>query len=686
MPSYGRLFAGPSRDRRVHGRFVLDWRDCADSDFVRALGPLSTRLKRARRLWDSDREAARGLVVEHFLKRAAPRWAFDYRRKRARVLASRNFFFDEAVDLARARRSLGYEFYDYNETGNYLKLTPAVDWGRGRVRQLGSAGWLTMGFGYWALFPAAGYAMTRNRRYAEVFADCWRRWFGDFPTRATDTGLDGFFAFNTLEGSGLDNCMHTGRRALVMIDVLYSGLLGAVDADLAFEVIKYLWFVASLFERAFAARGRRPDFGPGNHNLFDRGTVPFCLGTLFPEFDCAPALRRRGRAVLRRHASDPDRGAIRPDGTSWEHSARYAWYAAGMLRQALELARLNKRPLFSKREERRVAEFLESFADLTAPDGEMVPYGDCQPPRAGCHLELARSLLAGSRAEKVARKLKAATRAHAPARRASPLSGKLRGSHFFPASGILVARTGWSPRDSLLFVTAEPRAAYSGHSHHDFGSFQLWADGVPLFYDAATWAYRIDEIIPAERGYYYSAFAHNMLTMEDYRPRPVFFKMGNVNAWWGDGENPPVRTEKLVLDGPRGEMTVSHQAFPDVKIKRRYRFDLAERWLELTDFVEAKKAARRTLRQWLHLSFGVKARLAGEGELLVRHRGVEARCRWSSSEPPLDLAVEPSFEVLRAARVFRLGQPLRACAERETRSKRLEITCCIEWKRAPRRR
>ncbi len=686
MTNYGRLFAGPGRDRRVHGRFVVDWRDCADSDFVRALGPLSNRLKRAGKLWDSDRETARLLVVEHFLKRAAPKWAFDYRRKRARVLASRNFFFDESVDLARARRALAYEFYDYNETGSYLKLTPTVNWDRSRCRQLGSAGWLTMGFGYWALFPAAGYAITRDHRYAEVFANCWRRWFGVFPTRATDTGLDGFFAFNTLDPACLDGCMHTGRRALVMIDVLYSGLLAALEADLAFEVLKYLWFVASLFRRAFEARGRRSAFGPGNHNLFDRGTVPFSLGTVFPEFDCANFLRGKGREVLRRHAADPRRGAIRPDGTSWEHSARYAWYAAGMLRQPLELARLNRRALFSKREERRVAEFLESFADLTAPDGGMLPYGDCQPPRAGCHLELARSVLAGSRAEKTARKLKVATRVHAPARRASPLSGETRGSHFFPDSGILVARSGWRPSDSLLFVTAEPRASYSGHSHHDFGSFQLWADGVPLFYEAATWAYRIDEIVPAERGYYYSAFAHNMLTMEDYRPRSVFFKMGNVNDWWGDHENPPVRTEKLVLDGPRGEMIVSHQAFPDMTVRRRYRFDLREKWLEFTDFVDARKATRRTFRQWLHLAFGARARLAEDGELVVRNRGVKARCRWSASEPPLDLSVEPSREVLRAAKVFRLGQPLRACAEKSTRSRRLEIACRIEWKSSARRR
>jgi hypothetical protein len=466
-----------------------------------------------------------------------------------------------------------------------------------------------------------------------------------------------------------------------MTDVLYSGLLSAVETDLAFEVLKYLWFVCDLFRRAFDARGGRPDPGEGNHNLFDRGTVPFCLGTLFPEFGAAALLRRRGRAVLRWHARDPQRGAIRPDGTSWEHSARYAWYAANMFRQAVEVARLNRARLLAAAEERRVLDLLENFADLTAPDGEMIPYGDCQPPRSGCHLELARSLAAGSRAESAARRLRAVTAVHAPARRKAGRRPALENSRFFPESGLMVARTGWRPGDSLLFVTAEPRATYSGHSHHDFGSFQLWCDGQAIFYDAATWAYRIDQIVPAERGYYYSAFAHNMLTVEDYRPRAVFNKMGDVNQWWGDHENPPVRTERLALDGPRGVMVLSHRAYPDLIVRRTYRFDLEERWLEVADRVRARKHRERTFRQWLHLAFGARVRLLGSGELLVRRPGVEARCRWKCSEPMSAPELEVSSEVLRAARVFHRGRPMRAFAGLTTRQDSLEMTCRIDWRR-----
>jgi len=682
VSSYGRLFAGPGRAGRPHGRVAADWRECRDADFIRALRPASPRLAGARRLWSVDPEAARRLVVEHFLLRRSPRWAFDFRSRRAQRVPSRNFFFGESVGPEQARRALGYEFYDYNLSGNYHRLTPAVDWDRSRVRELGSAGWLTMSFAYWALFPAAGFAMSRDLRHARVFERCWRRWLEDFPTRATDAGLSGWGDFNTLDPSGIDIFMNVGRRALVLTDVLYSGLLGAVPNATAFEVLKYLWFVAGLFRTAHRAKaGDGGPFRKGNHNLFDLGTVPFCLGTMFPEFEGAAGLARAGRGVIRAHAADQERGAVRADGTSWEHSSRYAWYAAGMFRQALEVARLNRRPLLSPGEERRVRRFLEHFADLSAPDGRLVPYGDCQPPPRGAQLEPARSLWSGTGAEAAARRLGAVTECSAPSRRRSPKPAEpLRLSRHLPASGILTARTGWGSHDSMLFVTADPRASHSGHSHHDFGSFQLWADGAPLFYDAATWAYRIDEIVPAERGYYYSAFSHNLLTVEGYRPAAVFRAMGDVRDWWGDPEGPPARTELVHLDGPRGEMVVSHGAFPGMKVTRRYRFDLSRRWLEIRDTVEPADAQPRTFRQWLHLGFGARAvRLPGRA-LRVRLGGTEAVCRWTASQPAR-IILERSREVERTARVFRLGAPLRSCAEVRSRERRLEIACRIEWRR-----
>ncbi|MGQ9662403.1 MAG: heparinase II/III domain-containing protein [Kiritimatiellia bacterium] len=418
--------------------------------------------------------------------------------------------------FAKAQQSLRYAFYDHNLTGSYHRLTRAVEWDRTKVRELGSAGWLTMSFGYWALFPAAGFAIARDPRYAAVFARCWQRWFEEFPTVATDRGLAGWGDFNTQDPSGIDIWMNVGRRALVFIDVLYSGLLAAVSTDLAFEVLKYLFFVCDLFRRLHLARPGPLAFRRGNHNLFDLGTVPFCLGVMFPEFEGSHLLVSGGRNVLRWHATDPDRGAIRSDYSSWEHSSRYGWYAAGMFRQALELARLNDVPLFTRRQECRVREFLEHFADLTAPDGMLIPYGDRQPPPRGCHLETARSLWSGTRSEHVARVLQAVTICHAPACRRAKAYNLPGLTRFFRDSGILVTRTGWQKNASLLFVTAEPRRERSGHSHHDFGSFQLWVEGVPLIYDAATWAYRIDEINPAERGYYYSAYSHNLLTIENY--------------------------------------------------------------------------------------------------------------------------------------------------------------------------
>ncbi|MCX7591487.1 MAG: hypothetical protein N2255_07650, partial [Kiritimatiellae bacterium] len=270
--SYGQLFSGRPHADRPQGKIVVDWRTCTDDEFLENLRPVSHLLERARKFTWSDKDNAVKLAVRHFLSRTNPRWVFDYRFHRAEYLPSRNFFFGETVDLAKARRSLRYEFYDHNLTGHYHRLTPSVDWDKTRVRELGSAGWLTMSFGYWALFPAAGFAISRDSRYARVFQKCWQRWFTEFPTVATDNGLNGWGDFNTLDPSGIDIWMNVGRRALVFVDVLYSGLLSAVPTALTFEVIKYLWFVCELFKKLHRLKPGTRAFRRGNHNLFDLGT------------------------------------------------------------------------------------------------------------------------------------------------------------------------------------------------------------------------------------------------------------------------------------------------------------------------------------------------------------------------------------------------------------------------------
>lgn len=679
MSDYSHQFVGRYPEPKGYGTIVADWRQCRDEAFVRALKPISPLLVRAKAQWRKAPDAARADIVAHFLTRAHPVWPFDFRRRRAKLFPSRNFFFGASVDREMARHALQYEFYDCNLTGNYHRLTPAVDWDRGKVSDLGSAGWLTLSFGYWGLFPAAGFAFTRDPRYAKVFAACWQRWFEQYPTLATAEALADHGDFNSLDPAAIDICMNVGRRALVLTDVLYSGLLGAVDAGLAFEVLKYQWFVSGLFQMAFEAHTPEACVRHGNHNLFDLGVVPVCLGLMYPEFPQAHLLVRRAKAVIRWHAAEPVQGAIRPDGTSWERSSRYGWYAAGMFRQAIEVGRLNDVRLLEPKLERRVMQFLDHFADLTAPDGLLIPYGDCQPPRAGCQLEPARALASGTACEAVGARFGMLPTLHAPARQVGAARAKLPpASRFFASSGLLVARSDWGRKASLLFVTAEPRAKTAGHSHDDFGAFQLWCNGVPLFLDAATWGYRIDQIIPSERGFYYSAFSHNMLTVEGYRPKETFQSMGNVRRWWGDWNLPAVTVERMELNGPRGEMTVSHQAYPGLLVRRRYRFDLAARWLEFEDRVVADVATRRVFRQWLHAGFGAQLRLAGPDALRVTLHGVQALCRWTASEP-LKRVVERSPEVERAARVFEFGRPWRAYAERVTRSREFRISCRIDW-------
>jgi len=620
------------------------------------------------------------LVVEHFTRRRTPRWLFDLRAKTAELFPTRNFSYDLPIQPEWMKRALRYDVYDCGRTDHYHRLTKAVDWDRAWIREIGSTGWLSMGFGFWALHVAGGYAATRNPAYARAFLRYFNRWLEDFPTGATDIGLRDGGNLNTLDPCFVEGAMALGRRAFSMTDVLYSGLLEALSADDAFRVLKYIWFLASLFAGLRKGETARQRFHAGNHNLFEYGTAPYCLGVVYPEFTCSPELLRKGRALIHLHASDRIAGEIRPDFSSWEHSSHYAWYAAWMFQVSLVLSRLNEVPLLSDRQEMRVLTHLDHFADLTAPDGTLVPYGDQQHP-GDRHLRLASEVMSNSRSERAGKRLGLDVSARTVRRTRRPTRKNDRNTaRHFSSSGIVVARSGWSRHDSLLFVIGPPPDNLGGHNHHDFTSFQLWANGQPLFIDTATWAYRIDRRMSNDRGYHYSAFCHNLLTVEGYRSREEFKLMGTLR-WWGDRKNGWTVTEQCRLEGSRGCVRMHHNAYPGMIVTRCYRFDLKERWVSIKDIVKAEMGKRRVFRQWLHPWFGAKTRAMGKDKgtaLRVDAGSVQALCTWDSTEP-LALVAEPSPEVMRAARLFDFGKPMRAYAECVTPRKTLEINCRIEW-------
>ena len=645
-----------------------------DAEFIHDLSADADRLARAKRGWPRGAEAAKRLVVEHFLTRRGPRWLFDYRSKAAKQFPTRNYFWGEAITLDEAAAVLTHRVRDPNCKAGYHDLGPDVDWRRGRIHQYGSSGWLVLHFWYWGLFAAAGYAMTRDPRYVGVFRKCWDRWHEDFPFYVEPEVVKRGGAF-----SRADSCMRAGRRLLVLTDVLYSGLLAELDVDAAFDALKYLWFVSRQYLRLPMTPSGRFVYRFSNHNLFDMGTTPYCVGMMFPEFSHCGELVRLGKACIRRHV----KSSIHAEGTSLEHSSRYAWYIANMHVQALEIARLNRDELLLPVQERKLRKFLWTLVELSAPDGRLIPYGDCQPPPESLHLRSYRTLFSDHAVRARARAMRVKLgRPYAPASVAKhddPPGLIERASKVFRQSGMVVVRDGLGPDSSLLWIVADPRVQ-TAHGHLDFTSFQLWARGEPLVQDTSGYAYRIENVLAGERAFYYSPLGHSLLTVDDYSPVPMA-RMGNIRGGWWGNEIPETVIEEADIHGVRGRVSCSHQAYPGIKVHRTFEFDLSERRVEVSDRVTVAPRARglHTFRQAFHLGFGMVPR-ANRPEQSARVEGKEAAASfaWETSGA-LAISARKSKLVKRAAAVFGLPEPYVLTAEMETDSPHVSMSCRIMW-------
>lgn len=656
---------------RVKPPEALRWEDIDDGEVIDGLVSEDRRLQRACELRMVDPDRAKALVLEYFRTREGPRWLFDFRRDRAREFPTRNYFWGVSITEQDTKEILAYRVRDPNCRAGWHDLGPEVDWSKGGVHSYGSSGWLVNHFWYWGLFAAAGYAMTRDESYARVFERCWRRWQEDYPFVVDPETIAHGGTF-----SSEHSVMRAGRRILVLTDVLYSGLLGALTDEVAFEVVKYVWFVSGHYLRLPRSTSGRFRYGSGNHNLFDSGVTPYCIGSLWPEFRHSAELVEQGRALIRQHV----RSSIHPDGTSVEHSTRYAWYIANMYVQAMEVARLNGDRLLLPAQEHKLRGFLWTLVELSAPGGALIPVGDCQPPPDGLQFHSYRALFAD---EAVAGRARAfgvdIDRGYAPAAIVMddrPPHYAKRAVVHYRQSGMVAVRDGVGPGSSLLWVVADPRET-TGHGHFDFTSFQVWCNGVPLVLDTPGFSYRIEEVDAAERAYYYSPFGHSLLTVDTMTPVPMEV-LGDVRKWWGRAVG-DAAVEEVSVRGTAGRIVCSHRSYPGMVVRRTWHFDLAARWIEVEDRVihDRKDGEKHTYRQLFHLGFGLCPKISGL-EAVVEAPGMRA-CLCFEASTSLRLYCTPTPHTQRTATVFGFGDPHTLVAEAEADGAECVFTCRICW-------
>jgi len=587
-----------------------------DAEFLSALDPERPDLKPVRRAArEGDLPGARTALVEHFRTRPHPRWFFDFRDGRHGRMYPR---WPETGDSPRSSESEFFRRADALLSGRLelipgiaSDLGPDIDMRRPAFGSLGVPGNIFKRVS-WVHDLGMAYVATGRPEFAACFARLAQRFLDTWPLCVDEDVGPESYIFCRSRG---DKPMPTGFRAINWLDALHSGLPFApgVPVELTFRILKSLWFIALQYRRFESSPYRE-----ANHHLWQRGTVPYVLGMMLPEFPEAARLLDQGQPVLAAHAER----SFLPDGGYEERSTSYTIVALKMYTLPLELARRNEVALLTPAQEAVVRRCAENLAATALPDGSLPDIGD-QPPspaRAAFFLGQAAGLLNSPVAATVLRKLQ--LELHVPPddwEAAMELDeAELPLIVHQPASGRFVARDGWSSRSSA-FSFSVPAGGLPNHSHDDALDLQIVARGArmigtpagELYVNVHDEAYEGSEL----RAHFRAMTSHNVV-LGGGEPLHSLQQVGN------SGVSEIISVDVGWSESPDGVCAkAAHEDYPGTRLSREVAFRHGEGWT-VTDRVKGD-ASEPHVARW-HFEYGVEVAEEG-GEFVARRDGVALR-------------------------------------------------------------
>jgi len=427
---------------------------------------------------------------------------------RERILSAANMICQGRFDL------LGYRGLDFGDPPDWHldplsgRHAPLVHWSRLNPVDPATVGdckvvW-ELNRHQWLLLLGQAYRLTRDERYAEVFARFLRAWMEANPPGMGVNWSSSLEVALRLISWCWAVALFKGSRALSA--PLLNEMLAGVK-DHARHVDRYL----SLY------------FAPNTH-LTGEALGLFYAGVLFPSLPRAKRWRARGAEIL----IDQCERQILPDGVYFEQSTCYQRYTAEIYLHFLILAARNGIDVPDAMTA-RLQRLLDFLLMSRRPDGSMPQIGDADGgwtlpliPRDPNDLRGVLSVAAaffgrsdyawganglapetlwllGAAGAKTFEEL-------APAPPTAP-------SRLFPDGGYLVMGSGWERNAHQLIFDVGPLDCLptAAHGHADLLSIQCAAFGQPYLVDPGTYCYAAE---PAWRDFFRSTAAHSTITVD----------------------------------------------------------------------------------------------------------------------------------------------------------------------------
>lgn len=403
--------------------------------------------------------------------------------------------------------------------------------------------------------------------------------------------------------------MSAGFLTLGYVSLLYTRVPYDLSADLAFEIIKRIWYLG--------VQVRRFDYEvyyPYNHHMWERGLVPFILGTLLPEIPAFASVKPLGANVIRRHIMD--------DFNEWggysEHSIPY-WSGAAlreMICKGILLARLNQENLLDEETRNRIDRSFDILALISPPHASYPSLGDGGGPLVNAVLYAGWRTMGSRYCEDI-------------------LDIRLHGAVLPPSlpldysshkTGFYCSKSGYAPDSDYILMSAKTDCGRSGHNHMDMLTLFISMGGQEFI--GEPHARQLYHTVPQgtpNRGYLYNMGSHNTVLVHGspVQPDRMF-----ANKWGVFRPDSPIAEFHSDVNG--SFVSAFHDAYSFCRHTRDILFSRSGGILISDRLRGGDRVSDSHIQRW-HLFPDVTYQQLDQRTLVLQKNGIRILCMWTGS-------------------------------------------------------
>ncbi|MDO4325465.1 MAG: heparinase II/III family protein [bacterium] len=471
------------------------------------------------------------------------------------------------------------------------------------------------------------YHETGDVRVLERFEELLRLFFDTYPLTICNTAADAArFQFEDDR-----DVMSAGFLTLTYTSMLYTRVPYEIDPELAFGILKRLWFIGIQFRRFDTDTYR-----PYNHHMWERGLVPFILGTMFPEIPAFRPMKSIGASVVCQHIRDDFNEA----GGYNEHSIAY-WSGAAlgeMLYRGTYLARLNQEVLLDEESEKRLYTSFQVLAHIAPPQKKYPSLGDNYGPEVDPILKIGirmlnhpacrevwniRNSIPSEKSETKERMETMEVHSGSEQTEFQAESGLVGLDYCSDQAGFVCGKSGYDANASYFLMSAKNNCGYTGHNHMDMLSLFFTIHGVSIMDepDSGNLYHNVCLGSPY-RGFMYNMTSHNTVLAFG---KPIAPDAMYADSWGVYRPDSPVTA---YISRPEGMYAEAyHDAYTFCLHTRRVLFH-RQKGIVIQDRIDrGNRYPADHIQRW-HLAKGLKATVLNESALLLTDGNIQVLGIW----------------------------------------------------------